>query len=194
MGLPIGELPGGLTSAPEPLPIEAVRGIGEETRARNFVRRNPRAADNPLFDRDVEEVVADRAGFGEGTLSPPGAALATVRRGVEEARDLVPSIEEERAEVQQRIAEMRERLQGNDGERPAPVPLDLSVGRAEAAGAAREFIRIVNEGAGQAAARLSGEAPPQAPGPSIQFEGETIPLRQPNPQGIPQPQVIDILA
>ncbi len=52
-----------------------------------------------------------RAGFGEDSVSVPGAAIRTVQRGVESAREVVPTAEELRAELRARLSQEREARQ-----------------------------------------------------------------------------------
>lgn len=60
----------------------------------------------PMLNRQPPDFA--RAGFGEGTVSMPGVAIRTIGRGMESARRIVPTVEELRAEVRERLARQRE--------------------------------------------------------------------------------------
>ena len=55
---------------------------------------NATGASNRIAERELQ------AGFGDNTLSTPGAALATLGKGIESARRSIPSLEELRAQQQ----------------------------------------------------------------------------------------------
>ena len=90
---------------------------------------------------------------------------------------MVPTLEETREQIRERLAEVQEQL---DSTRAQPVSIqgfDASVGRAEAVGQARDFVNTVNEAAGTAFARLQGETPPvTGPRIDIRVGDETLPL------------------
>ena len=48
------------------------------------------------------------AGFGKDSVSLPGVAIRTIRRGVESARDAVPTVEELRSDLRSRLSQERE--------------------------------------------------------------------------------------
>lgn len=58
-----------------------------------------------------EEAAEVRVGFGNGTLSPSGAALRTVNSNLAAARKFVPSVEELREVARQRAAEQAATLE-----------------------------------------------------------------------------------
>ena len=51
-----------------------------------------------------------RVGFGRDTVSIPQLTATTVRQNVENARTLVPTVEEEQARIRERFAELRDQL------------------------------------------------------------------------------------
>lgn len=59
-----------------------------------------------MLERRAPEVA--RAGFGRGTVSVPGAAFHTIKRGMDGAREVVPTVQELRAELRARRARERE--------------------------------------------------------------------------------------
>lgn len=80
-----------------------------------FARRKARAGEGQLLEqsraREGRSTDVIQAGFGKDTLSPQGAALETVATGLERARELVPSVEELRAQAAQAAAEAEARLE-----------------------------------------------------------------------------------
>jgi hypothetical protein len=98
----------------------------------------------PAADGERPEI---RAGFGENTLSPSGAALRTINSNLEAARRLVPSVEELQQAARQRAAEQADSFersaQRGDEERPGigePQPPREEVSfRPEPAPQARNF-------------------------------------------------------
>ena len=64
-----------------------------------------------------------RVGFGDGTISGPTAAFRTLRRGLDEAGKLVPTVEESQARVRARLAELRANLEPQ--QTTEPVSFDL---------------------------------------------------------------------
>ncbi|MCX5769954.1 MAG: hypothetical protein NTZ09_06740 [Candidatus Hydrogenedentes bacterium] len=93
------------------------------------------------------------AGFGKDSVSVPGAAIRTIQRGVEGAREVVPTVEELRAELRARLsrdreardAEAEQRRQAEQAQKTeeAPAPfktaataINLSFGGEDAKGGA----------------------------------------------------------
>lgn len=133
-----------------------------------------------LVNRVNEANQADRVsvGFGSQTISVPAAAALTVRRGVDEARQLVPTLEESQATLRERLIEQREAF-GEELEEfePQQLTLDLRDGQVNAASQARQLVNGINAAATQAASRLSGAEetpPPDNGGPSINIGGRTF--------------------
>ena len=58
------------------------------------------------FNRRETEI--PRAGFGDGTVSGPAAAVRTLRNGLRQARSIIPSREEVRERIRDRMREERE--------------------------------------------------------------------------------------
>lgn len=149
-----------------------------------------------------------RAGFGEDTVSVPGATLRTIKRNLHEARRVVPSVEELRRETAARIREERERI-GAETQIGAGGPEAAGPQRAPAPQTERERIpaRVVRPSEG------NGTPAPQRlrPGPapqvrSFQEQEEAVrrvnnarpaptPPPQPNPvpEGPATPARLDVL-
>ena len=112
-----------------------------------------RGAVDVFHSREEREVV--RVGFGKGTISPAGAALTTVDRNLEEARRVVPTVDELREEEAARRAELR----AEQNQEPEREPQAF---RPEPAPQARRFVEQ-NEEAGPPA--FPPRAAPEAPAP-----------------------------
>lgn len=76
----------------------------------------------PLMNRSPYE--PNKAGFGSGTVSVPTEAVYAIGRNMKYAKNIVPSSEEARAKVRERISELRqERLDAmSAGAENAPQP------------------------------------------------------------------------
>ncbi len=185
MGLSIGQIPAavaGLRASPE---------FGR-VRLRDEAAPSPRAADKANADEPRElgfgrrDDSTPRAGFGDGTLSPQGAALRTIRRTVEEARKALPSLDDIRARFQAAAAEDRRAARGagfgsgRAEDANARSGEDFSVRRVErripeAAAQARKFISDVSNAVAQANDRVGGETPrARDANPTIQIGGERV--------------------
>src|SRR5262245_38319863 len=108
MGLNIGQIPAalaGLRSSPE---FGRVR-FRED--ADPSIARRAEADEAPALGLGRREETLPRAGFGEGTLSPQGAALRTINRTVEESRRALPSLNDIRSRFQANAAEARREAQ-----------------------------------------------------------------------------------
>lgn len=114
-----------------------------------------------------------RAGFGDNTISQPGAAFSAISEGLSSGRQVVEKTralrerQEARREEAARASEQRrERLMRT--ERAVPNP----------AVQARNYVNSINQAAGAALARVNGEPPPAEPArASIAVNGEQIPVR-----------------
>jgi hypothetical protein len=151
------------------------RGTQEQSVPLGFRPPSENGAAASPFQR--EERQPDRVGFGRGSVTIPTAAVRTIDRNLEAAEQIVPTLEETREQIRERLAEVQEQLEGTRTE-PAPIQsFDVSVGRAEAVGQARSFVNAVNEAASTAIARLQGQTPPST-GPRIDIRvgDETTPL------------------
>jgi len=76
---------------------------------RETVRKQVRTGEGQLLgqkNRDAEDSPEQntRAGFGKDSLSPPGAALATVSTNLRRARKLVPSLEESQQRAREAVS------------------------------------------------------------------------------------------
>lgn len=68
---------------------------------------------------DSEAPPLPKAGFGEGTASQATAAFVTLGRGLHSARQIVPTVEDLRAELRARLAENRARREEAERARDA---------------------------------------------------------------------------
>ena len=180
MGLSIGQIPAavaGLRSSPD---------FGR-VRLRDEAQPFPRTSGKQDAADDSHNPNTPRAGFGDGTVSPQGAALRTIRRTVEETRKSVPTLDELRARFQAAAAEERRAAReagfgtGRTSDNPRSDE-ELSARRIErripeAAAQARKFIGGVSDAVAQANDRINGHTPqPRDNGPSIQIRGERVPF------------------
>ena len=69
----------------------------------------------PMLNRRQPDFAT--AGFGKDSVSVPGAAIRTIRRGVESAREAVPTVEELRSELRARLSRDREAREAEAGQR-----------------------------------------------------------------------------
>lgn len=145
-----------------------------------------------------------RAGFGENTLSPAGAALRTLDRTVRTVRESLPTLADRREDLRTRLTELRELNSGRDDENEAPPraaapeeareplrvnTLDLDTPRARAVSQSRDFITALNDRAGRALSQLNGERPRSVAGTSIQIGDRIFPVEDAQP-----PSVLDVRA
>lgn len=175
MGAEIGLIPGFLASNPS---SQAVRPalFGQEDDPRDL---------GPFFRRERRE--PPRVGFGEGTVSTPGAAIEALGRGLRAARQIVPSAEETRNDLRQSLESRRAALAERAQARPEdeggvagniPFTERRIVRRVpEPSAQARHFVNRLNETAGAVQARLGGEATEAPTGPSFEVGGQTFSVR-----------------
>lgn len=129
-----------------------------------------------------EKTEPPQAGFGQGTVSVPGAAVKTLDTNLQGARKLVPSIEETRASLRERLARQRELIEPKSGtgktppKPQMPKPLDLAKDQVLAGNRARRLIGALNDAAGEALKRVGVETPSPPAQPSIRIGDETTPL------------------
>jgi len=128
MGTSIGSTSRTIAALPPARDLRSVRGVASN-----------QSADKPgqlVREKEAPEI---RAGFGEGTLSPSGAALKTLDANLRAAEQLVPTVEElrERARIAQ--ARREETAAANEA---APVEFRQPERvRPEASFAVRNFVR-----------------------------------------------------
>lgn len=185
MGLSISQIPAtlaGLRSSPE---FGRVR-LREDTDL--SAPRRAQSDEQPTLGLGRREEALPRAGFGEGTLSPQGAALRTINRTVEESRRALPSLDDIRSRFQANAAEARREAQEAslaapreeavvrrvEEERPAIQRVERRI--PEPAAQARRFINGINDATAQAIERTGGEVPARPEGASIEIRGERIPI------------------
>ena len=113
----------------------------------------------------AEEAPEIRAGFGENTLSPSGAALKTIEANLKAARQLVPTVEELRERARAAQARREEATAATD---TPPVEFrQRELVRPESNPAARNFLQEEDRPAG--APEVQNRAPknPEAVGPGL---------------------------
>lgn len=112
--------------------IGTVSGTAAALRTYPDSGRGRPAVANPVEDPRPRkgDVVDIRAGFGDGTLSPSGAALRTVNSNLAAARRYVPSVEELRESARERAAERAAAVE----EQTAPQNADAAAFEPPAAG------------------------------------------------------------
>ncbi len=140
--------------------IDALRGSAAAVRDYSDAGRSRNAGDTqsgPVRFRK-DEAVEIRAGFGDGTLSPSGAALRTVNSNLAVARRLVPSVEELREAARQRAAEQAATL-----EQRAPAAEREAAAEAQAAETPPESVPFRPEPSAQALAFTRDDATPPRP-------------------------------
>ncbi len=184
----------------------SVGSIGRDVRAFTSLQQRPRAEINSdpgggrsfgTIQRQASSVgIAPaesspqiRAGFGANTLSPAGAALFTLDSTVRYVRQNTPTLEEQRDELRNRLAELEE-ITGRRADVEAPEAIgareqeslapqqvseaDSETTQANAANPAREFVESLNEGAGQSFARFRADELSSAEGASSPRPGAQI--------------------
>ncbi|MCP4640555.1 MAG: hypothetical protein GY851_08985 [bacterium] len=186
MGLQIGQVGSGLSRY----------SVGEDTATRfrppdppelAGSRDTSRAAD-VFFSRDETAVLT--AGFGDGTVSVPTIAVRALDKNLTGAKRLVPSIEETREKLRERLGDQRDLFSRETSDlfaREAPDPnpfvrdigpLNLGEGQALARTRAREYINSLGEAATQAQARFGQEPEPRLDVPRIRVGDQAFPLER----------------
>jgi hypothetical protein len=180
MGLSIGQIPAavaGLRASPDfgRVRLREEFSFSRATPPQQSAETNSRASDDANRAADVP-----RAGFGTGTVSPPGAALRTIRRTVEETRKAVPSLDDIRARFQANAEEAR-RASRESGATDSATRTneDITLRQVErripeAAAQARKFISGITSAASQATDRINGDTPKRDDSPTIQIRGERV--------------------
>jgi len=121
----------------------------------------------------------ERVGFGRGSVSVPTVTVRTIDRNVESARQAVPTIEETRQRIRERLDEVQQQLT-SEAETPERPKFDVTVGAPQAAAQARSFINDVNQAAAAAFARAEGQpAPETSPRVDIRIGDTTAPFLRP---------------
>jgi hypothetical protein len=140
-----------------------------------------------LFNRESTERI--RAGFGENTISPPAAALLTLDETVQAVAANVPTLEEQRAILRERLAELREAQERPPVEVPERLELDPS--RGFAAEQTREIANrsLEADPAVRVEPRGNEEEAPRAPAVGGEINQQVFGFPREN-----TPQFIDVLA
>lgn len=175
MGLRIGDevraLPEGSVTDTRLRRSDAV-DPGATTRRREILVYSRLPSDSPaaVFSRSRPD--PPQVGFGTGTVSTAAAAIRTLDRNFEAARQTVPTFDE----VRDRLAEDRAERDAGEAERTARAEAlreTLSFGR--------NFVSEVNRRIEVVQARLAGEEPPPPAGlrQAVRVGGEEFNLRLP---------------
>jgi hypothetical protein len=173
MGLSIGQIPGSLAGLGLAGSPGRFQGLLNRPTPRTLGSPRPEGQDFALFREDPAPAL--RAGFGQGTISGPAAALETINQGVRNTREIVPSIQELRAELRARRSEAR---RANEQEPPQPREareFRIESRLPEPSALARNFVNAVSETATANESRFSGEDPIADPArATAEFNGEQI--------------------
>ena len=116
-----------------------------------------------------------RAGFGEGTVSVPGATIRTLGKGLDGARRVIPTLEELQQERRTRLAEQRD-AQAETTKPRETRPPNAQFFRAsqKAAFQAQGLVNKLDQAAKTSQARNSGNTPPtEEPAVTVQINGQT---------------------
>ena len=180
MGVRIGEV------APrpvqqEPRPKEAQ--VNRPGRPGPFAQEGHENPANILFGSAREDPL--RIGFGEGTVSMPGLTMRAIDSNMKGARRIVPSLEETREEVRERLADQRD-LFARETRAAEPVArepqsLGFAQGEALARTRSRQLINALDAAAATTPPPLRGEGGP-APvenEPTIRIGDEMIAAQRP---------------
>ncbi len=95
----------------------------------------------------------ERVGFGEGTITVPGAAAKTIGQNMKQAGQIVHTLQEVRAHL-------REEAAAQEQQPVAQIQIDIQKASAQASYRSRQLVSSLNTAAGTALARVQGEAPP----------------------------------
>lgn len=174
MGLSIGQISGSLAGSRFSSNPERVQGPVSRTEApRTLGSPRPEGQDFALFRENSPP--ARRVGFGEGTISGPAAALETIERGVRNTREIVPTIQELRAEQRARTADARRATQQEPPQPRERRNFRIESRLPEPSALARNFINELNDTAAANQARFSGEDPfENQGGATVEINGEQI--------------------
>jgi len=136
------------------------------------------------------QVDVPRAGFGDGTVSVPAAAFGTLRNGLRQARSIVPSREEVRERIRDRVQEDRERRAERIEARREREEQARRIERRipEPSAQARNFVNTLDRTAATAEARLRGEEPPARDEnrPRLDINGQTFEFTRPPADNTPR--------
>lgn len=128
-----------------PLPVETVREPRLRPAEQDARHNGARQQQQGLNADARREPQPPRVGFGDGTISGPTAAFRTLRRGLDEAGKLVPTVEESQARVRARLAEIRENLEPEQTTEPVSFDLQRQKAVAPTEQQFNTFIDRVNE-------------------------------------------------
>lgn len=117
-----------------------------------------------------------RAGFGEGTVSVPGATIRTLGKGLDGARRVIPTLEELQEARRKRLAEQRDTQAETTKARETRQP-NAHFFRAsqKAAFQAQGPVNELDQAAETAQARNAGNRPrTEEPAATVQINGQTM--------------------
>lgn len=117
-----------------------------------------------------------QAGFGEGTVSVPGATIRTLWKGLDGARRVIPTLEELQQERRTRLAEQRDTQAETMKERETRSP-NAQFFRAsqKAAFQAQGLVNKPDQAVGMSQVRNAGNKPAtEEPAATLQINGQTM--------------------
>ena len=137
---------------------------GEMAKADGVAQDRETENTSPMFNRPRQEIV--RLGFGDGTISTPTAAIRTLGRGIESARNIVPKP----ADLEKGLG-----ANGKKAEGKKKFQEQASVRVSNPAAGARDFINGLDQSVKAAQARLAGQEPPSnVKNASLEVNGQAI--------------------
>ncbi|MBI5095764.1 MAG: hypothetical protein HZB26_25445 [Candidatus Hydrogenedentes bacterium] len=164
MGLSVDSI--GAASAAYPRQPVAAVPLADSNSASVDLQLSP-TGNSPALLGQRDQADFAEVGFGQGTISSVGAALRALDRTVEASRTMFDSLEE----VRKRFREEAKNTSPGASESQsanqatlAATPIQLGRHQANAARQVRNFINALDQTAGVAQARVSGETPPATQG------------------------------
>ncbi|HOJ32371.1 MAG TPA: hypothetical protein PKY35_00475 [Candidatus Hydrogenedentes bacterium] len=161
-----------------------VKGLASDRDTRGLdYKRTKNTPGDILFSKKPAEDL--RVGFGKNTITPPAVAVRAVKKNVQEARQLVPSLEElmQEARTTERSRGQNERDNRQTPEaRPADIAFQRKNIETTARTRAQDFVNRLDETAATAEARLRGEEPSSKNRTDIKVGDDFIPVYRDNPK------------
>lgn len=161
-----------------------VKGLASDRDTRGVdYKRTKNTPGDILFSKKPAEDL--RVGFGKNTITPPAVAVRAVRKNVQEARQLVPSVEQLMEEART-TEKSRGRNAEDNRQTPDARPVDVTFQRISiettARTRARDFVNRLDETAAAADARMRGEQPASKNRTDIKVGDDFIPVYRDNPK------------
>lgn len=165
MGETIGQIPGALAGLRGNAPAARSSRAGQESSAQRrpqLLGERGREEERFTLFRERRDR-SPRVGFGENTVTVPGAAIDALGRGLDSARRLTPNLQELQAEARERFRELRAETQARIQERSeGGRRVEFDVNRAgPGTDGARDFVNRLNDSAGRTLARINSDNQPE---------------------------------